>query len=120
MTPPFNPGFDNTPVQTGLSLVAVPVTLRANFLRYFFVNGGLVIGLDASAVSLAGSPVDSQTGIGAVLGVGVKYDFRSGVAIFFNPYARFYSLLPFSSGNYHQRAVENGFRFGIAWDLEKL
>jgi hypothetical protein len=72
MTPPFNPEFDNTPLETGLSMVTVPVTLRANFLRYFFVNGGLVLGLDASA----GSRVDSQTGIGAVLGLGLKYDFR--------------------------------------------
>ena len=77
-------------------------------------------GLDVSDRNSAGSSADSQTGIGALFGVGAKYDFRSGAAVFFNPYTRYYSLLPFSSKNYHQRAVENGFRIGIAWDLEKL
>jgi hypothetical protein len=116
MTPPFNPEFDNTPVEAGLSMITVPITLRANFLRYLFVNGGLLLGLDASPESR----VDSQTGIGAVLGLGLKYDFRSGASVFFNPYSRLYSLLPFSAVDYPQRASENGFRIGFAWDLEKL
>lgn len=120
VSPAPSPEIDHDPVEASLSLITIPLSLRANFLRYFFFNGGMMLGLDASAGNLAGSPVDSQTGIGALLGIGVRYDFRSGAAVFFNPYTRFHSLLPFSAGNYHQRAVENGFRFGIAWDLEKL
>ncbi len=33
-----NPEIDNPPLESGLSLITVPLSLRANFLRYFFVT----------------------------------------------------------------------------------
>ncbi|MFA7492460.1 MAG: hypothetical protein WCZ43_02965, partial [Proteiniphilum sp.] len=61
---------------------------------------------------------DSQTGIGAMIGVGVKYDLKNvPVGFFANPYFKMHSLLPFSMEKYHQRTDESGFRFGVVYSL---
>jgi len=97
-----------------LSLVNIPITLRVNFLKYFFVNGGILFEMDAGT----SSPIDGQTGIGSVLGLGIKYDFKSGFSVFANPYIKAHSLVPFTSGDNHQRVMESGFRFGLMYALK--
>ncbi len=96
------------------SLINVPVTLRVNFLKYCFINGGLLFDIDASR----SGPIDRQTGIGSVFGLGVKYDFKCGATVFANPYCKVHSLVPFSSDDYHQRLMESGFRFGLMYKLK--
>jgi len=96
-----------------LSLVNIPVTLRINFLKYCFVNGGILFEMDAGT----SSPIDGQTGIGSILGFGIKYDFKSGLSAFINPYLKAHSLVPFSSVDNHQRLMESGFRFGLMYSL---
>ena len=97
-----------------LSLVNIPITLRINYLKYFFVNGGLLFEMDAGT----SSPIDGQTGIGSILGLGIKYDFKSGFSVFANPYIKAHSLVPFTSGDNHQRLIESGFRFGLMYTLK--
>ncbi len=55
-----------------LSLIEIPITVRFNFLQYLFLNGGLLLDLDITKDEY----LDNQTGIGAILGVGAKYDFK--------------------------------------------
>lgn len=112
--PNLPPDMDNSSRKAGFSMINVPATLRANFLKYFFVNGGLILDIDAST----NSPIDNQTGIGALIGVSVKYDFKSGVSAFVNPYTKIHSLIPFLDRKYHQRIWENGIRVGITYDLK--
>ena len=100
--------------RASISLINIPVTLRANFLKYCFINGGLLFEMDAST----SSPIDSQTGIGSVMGLGIKYDFKSGLSAFVNPYYKMHSLVPFSSADNHQRLMESGFRFGLMYKLK--
>jgi len=95
------------------SLISIPVTLRVKFLKYCFINGGILFDIDASS----SSPIDSQTGIGSILGLGIKYDFKSGLSVFANPYLKAHSLVPFTSGDNHQRLMESGFRFGLMYKL---
>jgi len=99
--PNVPPDMDNTPL--------------ANFFNYFFVNGGLFVGIDG----LNNTAIDSQTGIGVMLGVSIKYDFDFGVSAFINPYAKMHSLIPFTAEKYHQRIMENGIRIGITYALGK-
>lgn len=96
------------------SLINIPVTLRANFLKYFFVNGGLIIDIDPST----NSPIDKQSGIGSLIGISVKYEFNNGVSLYLNPYTKIHSLIPFSDTEYHQRIWENGIRLGITYKLK--
>ena len=64
-----------------------------------------------------GSSISNQTGLGILAGLAGKYDFASGISLFINPYLKMHSLLPMSTGNYHQRVLESGFRAGVTYDL---
>jgi hypothetical protein len=109
------------PHKVNFSLINIPVTFRVNFLRYFFINSGLIIDIDASS----NSPIHNQTGIGTLLGLSLKRDFDTGVSSFVNVYTKIHSHLPFIPGGedkevmYHQRIHEFGIRFGITYDLRK-
>lgn len=96
-----------------LSLVSIPVGLRANFLKYFFVNGGVFLNVDGSL----SSPIDNQSGIGCMLGLAVKYDFSNGISVFINPYSKIHSLLSFQFEQNRQRIFENGVRVGVTYNL---
>jgi len=108
------PPMEYPPYSAKFSLINIPVTLRVNFLKYFFINGGILFDIDSSA----SSPIDSQTGIGSILGLGIKCDFKSGLSVFANPYLKAHSMIPFSSGDNHQRLMESGFRFGLMYQLK--
>ncbi len=116
INPNLPPYSDNSSRKARFSLINIPVTLRANFLKYFFVNGGLIVDFDATT----NSPIDNQTGIGTLLGISIKYDFDSGISAFVNPYTKIHSLIPFADREYHQRIWENGVRIGLTYDLRKI
>lgn len=112
--PNLPPDLDNSPYGAKFSLINIPITLRVNFLKYIFINGGLNLDFDVSK----SSPIDTQNGIGGILGLGFKYDFNCGASAFVNPYLKAHSLIPFSSENNHQRLMEDGFRFGVMYKLK--
>jgi hypothetical protein len=112
---PNDPPYNAAPSQNArFSLLNIPLTVRFNFLKYCFVNGGLNVVLDPTV----SSPVDSQTGIGAMVGIGLKYDFNSGISTFVNPYAKAHSLISFGADANRQRLMESGFRFGILYNMK--
>ena len=113
--PNLSPDMDNSPYNADFSLLNIPLSLRANFLKYFFINGGPILDFDISN----SSPVDSQTGIGGLLGIAAQYDFDFGLEVFINPYLKAHSLIPFSSENYPQRLMETGVRIGLTYDFKK-
>jgi hypothetical protein len=98
-----------------LSLISVPATLRANFLKYFFANGGLLLDFDLNS----SSPIRYQSGIGCQLGVAAKYDFKFGASLYFNPFIKYHSVIPFSSAGY-ERITEGGFRLGLTYNLNHI
>jgi len=95
-----------------LSMFSAPVTVRANFLKYFYVNAGLLLDIDVSSNSI----INSQSGLGSLLGLGVKYDFNNGISVFVNPYAKIHSF-PLSFDRDQQHFMESAVRFGIAYKL---
>jgi hypothetical protein len=66
-----------------LKMLSVPVYAKITFLKYLFAQGGVSIdhNLDYSSNSI----IQDQSGVGLILGIGVKYSFGP-VAIFANPY----------------------------------
>lgn len=98
---------------SSMSLLDIPVGVRAGFWKYFFANGGLLLDLDM----MSDSPVSSQSGIGGMLGAGVKYDFNFGGSLFVNPYIKMHSILPFSLNSSHDRILESGIKFGVMYRL---
>lgn len=111
--PNVSPGMDYPPYGAKFSLIIIPVTARVNFARYFFVNWGFFLDIDASHPM----PVDSQTGLGTNMGLGFKYNFKCGVTDFVNPYLKAHSLISFSTAKYQQHIMESGFRFGLMVQL---
>lgn len=107
--PNLQPQSAIPPYGEKFSLLNFPVTVRMNFLRYFFLNGGLLVDMDVKN----SSSIDKQSGMGGIVGLGIKYDISRALTIFANPYLKAHTLVPFSSDNYNQRLMETGFRFGL-------
>ena len=111
------PGFGRHPeYDKDISLINIPITARINFLKYFFVNGGIMFDFEIGK----SSPIKSQTGIGTILGVGAKYNLSNGLGTFINGYYKSHSLIPFSADNgndYRWRLIEGGLRIGITYNF---
>lgn len=63
-------------------VVNIPLLMRINIWKYFFVNGGFIGTVDFDRVN---KDFTNLTGLGLALGVGLKYDFKSGASIYVNP-----------------------------------
>ena len=102
------------PYNVSNNLIGIPLTVRFNFLRHLFINGGLLLDFDADNKST----VVTQSGIGAMLGVGAKYNFKSvPIGVFLNPYFKHHRILSFSMDNHPLRSYDAGFRFGVVYHL---
>jgi hypothetical protein len=109
------PDIHYSPYNRNISLINIPITARINFLKYFFINGGLMLDIETGA----SSPIDNQTGIGTLMGIGAKYNLKNGLGAFVNGYAKFHSLIPLSaeSDDYRWRLIEAGVRMGITYSF---
>jgi hypothetical protein len=96
-----------------LILLNIPATVRANFLKYFFVNGGVLIDINVSDNIY----IDNQTGIGGIVGFGANYNFDFGLSLFLNPYIKAHSWIDVGK---REKILEKGLRFGITYDLRKI
>lgn len=111
LIPNLPPNMDRFPYNIDFSLINIPITARANFLNYFFANGGLLLGIDAST----SSPINS--GLGAIVGIGAQYEFSNKLGVFINPYAKAHALIPFSSEKYPLRLLETGIKVGLTYNF---
>lgn len=94
-------------------LFTIPATIRLKFLNYFFLNTGLLVDFNGDNKS----NMDSQSGLGAIIGVGAQYDFGgSPIAVFVNPFYKHHAIVPFNrDGNYQLRTDEGGVRIGVSY-----
>ncbi|HEX2934213.1 MAG TPA: hypothetical protein VHO72_02575 [Bacteroidales bacterium] len=100
----------NLPAHTDkVSMVDIPLLLRVNFLKYAFVNGGLIVS------NSSGFSAINSSGIGGKLGVGLTYQFQR-VGVFANPYVSVNPIISFSSDS-HDRMLEAGIRLGLTLKL---
>jgi hypothetical protein len=109
------PDMEYSPHNKNISLINIPIAARINFLKYFFINGGFMLDLEMGS----SSPIDSQTGIGTLFGIGAKYNLNNGLGAFVNGYYKFHSLIPLSGGSddYWWRLIEGGLRMGITYNF---
>jgi len=109
------PGMENSSYNKDISLINIPVTAKINFLKYFFVNGGILLDLELEN----SSPIDSQTGIGTLLGLGAKHNLTNGLGAFVNGYYKIHSLIPLSAENddYRWMLMEGGLRIGLTYNF---
>lgn len=111
---PFTPpNVDAIGSKENISIINIPAALRATFLKYLFINSGLLVDIDLSKPN----GISSQNGIGTLLGLGFNYDFDKGMSVSINPYIKAHSLISTSSDRYPERLMESGLRMGIAFSF---
>ena len=96
-----------------ISLINIPVTARINFLKYLFFNGGTILDLEVGS----SSPINNQTGLGVLFGIGAKYNLNNGIGAFINGYSKIHSLVSFSSDYHYRRLIDGGLRIGIMYSF---
>lgn len=109
--PNLPPQMDNSPHSEEFALIGLPFALRANFLRFFFFNAGGFLDFESGL----NSPIDSQSGLGILLGIAIKYDFNFGLSVFVNKYGKVHAVVPFHKKDYQQRVWESGLRLGVSY-----
>lgn len=106
-----NPSLPNVaplnPKDYNMHLVNIPMGIRAEFLKYGFVNGGILVDLMKEA------------GIGSYFGVGAKIESPIGFGMFINPYVKAHSIFPIDFNKEADRILETGVRVGIFFNLGK-
>lgn len=88
-----------------LDYVNIPVGLRLTFLKYGFVNTGILL------------DVIEEQGIGAYFGAGVKIESPVGFGVFVNPYLKTHSILPINFNENAKRLVDAGVRVGVSFKI---
>lgn len=114
VTPNVSPDL-NIPYSTNYYQFSVPITVRINFERFFFVNAGFSFDYRVKDQS---TYID-QSGIGAILGLGFNYPFESGIGLFANPYVEIHRLIDYQEGNNAQKLTEAGIRIGATYTFKK-
>jgi hypothetical protein len=112
---PNSSSADQTTKNEDIYLINIPLTARLNFGKFLYLNGGLLLDIDISSKS---SPNNSQSGIGTIIGIGSKYDFKSGWEITINPYTKLHSVIAFIPSVNTERLWETGFRIGVMIPLK--
>ncbi len=103
-------GLGLSPTTLPLELVSLRAGLKYSFLRFLFVNGGLLLDFDVE-----NDIIDPQTGLGFGLGIGAEYIFSSGLNIFVNPFLNQHAIIPFRKEDSHQRLLDGGVKLGVGY-----
>ena len=109
VTPSFYPGIDQTPKDYNVQLIYIPLLLKVDFGKYFFINGGLLGDIDISKEKY----IASQSGIGASIGPGVEFSLTDKFAIQLNPYLNFHGLLLTNKDRHPERIFDPGIKLNL-------
>nr|WP_319399610.1 outer membrane beta-barrel protein [uncultured Carboxylicivirga sp.] len=107
------PEIDHTQRSESFGLIDIPLTLKADFMKYLFVNGGALVSLDTST----SNSVSSQTGLGFVVGLGAQYPFKCGATLFVNPYYKLRAVVGTDSNQQHTE--DSGTRIGVVYHFNR-
>jgi hypothetical protein len=105
----FNPSVDEKVRHEKVSMISIPVFLRLDVSKSFFLHGGLMGDFDFSANEY----LDDQSGLGAGVGLGINFPLSQKVKMQINPFINMHGLLMIEKPTYPQRLLETGIRLGI-------
>lgn len=109
VTPAFFPDRERITTKHTLNLLYIPVHLKYDLSRYFFVNGGLIGNLDITNHKV----ITEQSGIGAGLGLGTRFTIVPGFFAELNPYLNFHGLLLTNRDKYPERVLDAGVKLNL-------
>ncbi|MDQ6480748.1 outer membrane beta-barrel protein [Dyadobacter sp. LHD-138] len=112
VSPVFHPNVVRTFRRENIELLSVPIYANYTFGKYFFVNGGIIA--DFHINKKEKKSFDGQSGLGAGLGIGAKYDFNR-ITISINPYFQKHAIFALDKEPHQERIIEAGIRFGVGY-----
>ncbi|MEN8138689.1 MAG: outer membrane beta-barrel protein [Bacteroidota bacterium] len=98
-----------------IKIITVPTYIRYTFLKYYYVNGGLLFTMELDSNEHHNR--SKQDGMGLGLGVGAEYHFGKNFLAFINPFIRQHNLIQFNALEYHDALTEYGIKFGLAYEF---
>jgi hypothetical protein len=107
--PNFYPGRDMTPKDYNVQLIYIPLLLKVDLSKHFFINGGLIGDIDLTNNKY----ITSQSGLGASFGIGTEFSVTGNFAIQLNPYLNFHGLLLTDKQNYPERIFDPGIKLNF-------
>jgi len=110
VTPAPYPGMDITPENHDIQLLYIPLFLKVNASKYFFINGGIIADVDITKNKY----ITAQSGVGTGFGIGVEFPIKDQFSIQLNPYLNFHGLLLANSENYPERVLDAGIKLSFA------
>jgi hypothetical protein len=108
------PGVPGDDVSGSFGLIIIPVTARFDFLKWFFADAGLVTSLRT------GNAYAELTGLGATVGAGFQYNFKSDVFIRIRAYGSQYAMLHFIPEEYPHTLWNSGVTIGAGYRFIRL
>jgi len=109
ITPGVNPGAILTPRYTNLNFFYIPLNLKMMFLKYFFIDGGLLLNLDVSTHS----DISNQTAIGADFGFGIEIPVFKHYSISINPFVNIHELFKLDRHDLGESIIGDGVRLTL-------
>lgn len=109
VTPGFHPDIDMTPKTYDARLIYIPLLLKVDLSKYFFINGGLIGDIDITKDNY----ITNQSGIGASLGMGAEFSIDDKFSIQLNPYLNFHGLILTTKENYPERIFDLGVKLNL-------
>lgn len=95
-----------------LQLTTIPLSLITEFWKYFYINSSVLVDFQTSKTQY----LDSQSGIGLVLGLGAKYTYKD-LTFYLNPAVRRHRLIGFSSENHPKFLISSTIQLGIGYSF---
>lgn len=109
-TPNFYPDADMASTDHKINLLYIPLLLKANFAKFFYLTGGLIGDLDVSNAKA----VTNQSGVGASVGFGSGFLITDHLSIQVDPYLNVHGLLLTKKELYPERILDVGVRLGLS------
>ncbi|MCY1528655.1 hypothetical protein D9M68_637690 [compost metagenome] len=113
-TPSFTGTYSLPPISNTLHIISVPVKVRYEFAKLFFLNGGLYADMEVGNTQKS----RNFSGIGAGIGAGMQYYFTNKVGIAVNPQLGLRNILSFSANSQKASLLDASVALGLVYRLK--
>lgn len=109
------PGIPGEDRPGRFGMISVPVTARVDFLRWLFADAGVLFGFQAGLPDIG-----NMTGLGATVGAGIQYNFKSDLFVRVRTYASQYGLLHLVPDDHPRTMTNAGVTAGVGYRFIRL
>ncbi len=95
-----------------VQLLTIPISLITEFWKYFYLNTGFLVDFQLNNTRR----LDSQSGLGFLVGIGGKYDYKD-FTFFVTPEFRRHRLLGFKEIRYPEFLAHLGLKIGVGYSF---